>query len=69
MCVPNYCKKPYLNIFQVVSYGSGGHYEPHVDYYGEYQVSVILTVNDEFKAITVLYSVFCYNLTFKMLMK
>ena len=22
--------------FQVVSYGVGGHYEPHVDYYGEY---------------------------------
>ena len=21
---------------QVVSYGTGGHYEPHVDYYGEY---------------------------------
>jgi prolyl 4-hydroxylase len=22
--------------FQVVSYGSGGHYEPHVDFYGQY---------------------------------
>ena len=24
------------SFWQVVSYGTGGHYEPHVDFYGEY---------------------------------